>query len=114
MTGCDGPRGQRNRIRKATPSRANLLCAQLPVQNPLPRTHFKSDVLHRIPKKAGAVDRKEFRTLALQPVAAKVYVMVLREWLSEWLQQQLLEPQYGFRLGRGCADALVCLRSLLV
>ena len=38
--------------------------------------------------------------------------MVLRERLSKWLKQQHLEPQYGFIPGRGCADALLSLRSL--
>ena len=37
---------------------------------------FKHDVVIPIPKKAGADDCKDFRTLALQPVAAKVYAMV--------------------------------------
>ena len=63
-------------------------------------------------KKAGAGDCKKSRTLALQPVAAKVYAMVWRERLSKWLEQQLLELQYGFRHGRGCADAVFSLRSL--
>ena len=38
--------------------------------------------------------------------------MVLRKRSTKWLEQQLLEPQYGFRPGRGCADALFSLRSL--
>ncbi len=73
---------------------------------------FKRDVVILIPKKAGADGCKNYMTLALQPVAAKVYAMVLRERLSKWLEQQLLEPQYGFRPGRGCADAFFSLRSL--
>ena len=65
-----------------------------------------------ISKKLGAADCKDFRTLALQPVAAKVYALILRDKLSQWLQGPLLEPQCGFRPGRGCADALFCLRSV--
>ena len=73
---------------------------------------FKRDVVIPIPKKAGADNCKNCRTLALQIVAAKVYAMVLRERFSKWLEHQLVEPQYRFRPGRGCADALCSLRSL--
>ena len=73
---------------------------------------FKLDILIPIPKKSGPVQCKDFRTLALQPVAAKVYAMLLRNRLSEWLQQRLLEPQCGFRPGRSCADAPCSLRFL--
>ena len=73
---------------------------------------FTRDLLIPIPKKAGAADCKDFRTLALQPVAAKVYALILRDRLSQWLQGRLLEPQCGFRPGRGYADALFCLRSV--
>ena len=53
-------------------------------------------------------------TAVLEPVAAKACTMVLRERSSNWLEQQLLEPQYGFGPGRGCDDALFSLRSLCI
>ena len=59
------------------------------------RLKSKRDIVILIPKTAGADDCKTYRTAKLT-----VYAMVLRERLSKWLEQQLLEPQYGFRPGR--------------
>ena len=44
---------------------------------------FKRDPLIPVPKKTGVADCKNLRILTLQPVAAKVYAMLVRECLSD-------------------------------
>ena len=73
---------------------------------------FKRDVVIPIPKKGDSTDCSAYRTIVLQSVAGKAYTQLIRARLKGWLQQQLLEPQYGFRPDRSCSDALFSLRLL--
>ena len=73
---------------------------------------FKQDVVVPIPKKGDSTDCSAYRTIVLQSMAGKAYAQLIRARLKDWLQQQLLEPQYGFRPDRSCSDALFSLRLL--
>ena len=73
---------------------------------------FKQDILIPIAKKGDSSLCSNYRTIALQPIAAKAYANVLRARLFECLGDQLLEQQYGFRPDRSCADALFSLRRV--
>ena len=73
---------------------------------------FKHDAVIPIPKKGASTDCGAYRTIVLQSMAGKAYAQLIRARLKGWLQQQLLEPQYGFRPDKSCSDALFSLRLL--
>ena len=57
--------------------------------------HFKQDTLIPIAKKGDSSLCANYRTIALQSIAAKAYANVLGARLSKCLGTQLLEQQYG-------------------
>ena len=73
---------------------------------------FKQDILLPIPKKGDASLCSNYRTIALQSIAGKAYANVLSARLSEWLADNLLDEQCGFRPSRSTVDALFSLRLL--
>ena len=73
---------------------------------------FKQDILSPIPKKSDSSLCANYRTVALQSIAAKAYASVLRARLCQHIGGQLFEQQYGFRPDRSCTDALFSLRLL--
>ena len=58
---------------------------------------FKQDILLPIPKKGDASLCSNPRTIALQSIAGKAYANVLSARLSEWLANNLLDEQCGFK-----------------
>ena len=73
---------------------------------------FSSDIIKYMHKKGDSSECDNHRTITLQSVIGKVYASIIRARLQQWLEAQLLEPQCGFRPGRGCTDALFTLRQL--
>ena len=73
---------------------------------------FKQDILLPIPKKGDASLCSNYRTIALQSIAGKAYANVLSARLSQWLADNLLDEQCGFRPSRSTVDALFSLRLL--
>jgi len=73
---------------------------------------FKHDILLPIPKKGDASLCSNYRTVALQSIAGKAYANVLSARLSQWLADNLLDEQCGFRPSRSNVDALFSLRLL--
>ncbi len=73
---------------------------------------FKQDILLPIPKKGDASLCSNHRTIALQSIAGKACANVLSARLSEWLADNLLDEQCGFRPSRSTVDALFSLRLL--
>ena len=61
---------------------------------------FKQDILLPIPKKGDASLCTNYRTIALQSIAGKAYANVLSARLSQWLADNLLDEQCGFRPSR--------------
>ena len=72
---------------------------------------YKQDILG-IPKKGDSSLCTNYRTIALQSIAAKAYANVLRARLCQHFGDQLLEQQYGFRPDRSCTESLFSLRLL--
>jgi len=70
---------------------------------------FKQDILLPIPKKGDASLCSNYRTISLQNLAGKAYAIVLSARLSQWLADNLLDEQCGFRR---TVDALFSLRLL--
>ena len=63
-----------------------------------------------IPKKGDAFLRSNYRTIALHSIAGKAYANVLSACLSQWLSENLLDEQCGFRPSRTTVDALFSLQ----
>ena len=57
---------------------------------------------------------KNYRPIAILPVMAKLFSTVLYLRIAEHIDERLSEEQYGFRTGRGCADALRTMRVVVV
>ena len=70
---------------------------------------FRQDILLPIPKKGDTSLCSNYRTIALQSIVGKAYANVLSAGLSEWLADNLLDEQCGFRPNRSTMDALFCL-----
>ena len=73
---------------------------------------FKQDKLLPIPKKGDASLCSHYHTIALQSIPGKAYANVLSARLSEWLADNLLDEQCGFRPSRSTVDALFSLHLL--
>jgi hypothetical protein len=56
---------------------------------------------------------KNYRPISIIPVLAKLYSMILYNRIKVALDEQLADEQYGFRKGRGCADAVHILRAIV-
>jgi len=73
---------------------------------------WKRSLLVPVLKKGDPTVLDNFRGISLQSVAGKVYSMILRSHLGDWAESILSEAQCGFRRGRGCNDAIFCLKTL--
>jgi hypothetical protein len=56
---------------------------------------------------------KNYRPISIIPVLAKVYSTILYNRIKDDMDKRLAEEQYGFRRGRGCADAVHILRAII-
>ena len=54
----------------------------------------------------------EYRGISLLSIPGKVYALILRSRLENWAEGIMSETQSGFRPGRGCNDAIFCLKML--
>jgi hypothetical protein len=54
-----------------------------------------------------------YRPISIIPVLAKLYSTILYLLLGDLLETSLSDGQFGFRPGRGCADAVHILRSVI-
>ena len=61
---------------------------------------------------ATAIDN--YRGISLMSIPAKAYSILVGSRLKKWIDENLLEVQFGFRPHRGCCDAIFCTRRVLV
>ena len=56
-----------------------------------------------------------YRGISLLSIVGKIYAAVLQERLSKWCEKNgiIVEEQGGFRPGRGCADQIYVLMSII-
>ena len=57
-----------------------------------------------IPKKSNAKESATYCTIALISYASRIMVKILKVGLQEYVNQELLTEQAGFRKGRGIRD----------
>ena len=54
-----------------------------------------------------------YRPISIIPVMAKLFSTVLYGRIADHIQETLSEEQFGFRKGRGCADAVHVMRMIV-
>ena len=67
---------------------------------------WKRSVFIPIPKKGKAKERSNYLTIALISHARKVMINNLQVRLQQYVNQELLDVQYGFRKGRGTRNQI--------
>ena len=67
---------------------------------------WKRSVFTPIPKKGNDKECSKYRTIALISHASKVMLNILQVRLQQYINQELLGVQYGFRKGRGTRDQI--------
>ena len=65
---------------------------------------WKRSVFVLLPKKGNAKECSNYRTIALISHASKVMLKVLQARLQQYMNQELLHDQAGFKKGRGATD----------
>ena len=73
---------------------------------------WKRSLLVPVLKKGDPTVLDNFRGISLQSIAGKVYSLILRSHLTDWAESVLSEARCGFRRGRGCNNAIFCLKTL--
>ena len=67
---------------------------------------WKKSVFISIPKKGNAKEHSDYHTIALISHTNKVMLKILQARLQQYVNQELLEVQVGFRKGRGTRDQI--------
>ena len=87
------------------------LCNSIYKTGTLPK-EFLTSIFIPIPKKAGATDCKQFRTISLITHACKILLNIVHNRLKDTIDRNLSDDQNGFRKGRGTRESIFALRVL--
>ena len=74
---------------------------------------WKRSVFIPIPKKGNAKEYSNYHTIALISHAGKVRLKILQARLQQYVIQELLDVQAGFRKGRGTRDQIANIRWII-
>ena len=77
-----------------------------------PEDRVKS-VFVTIPKKNGATECSDHRTLALISHTSKILLRILLKRMQSSAESEMAEVQMGFRAGRGTRDQILNLRLIM-
>ena len=83
----------------------HLICQQIWKTHQWPQ-HWKMSVFIPIPKKGNAKECSNYYTIALMSHASKVILKILQARLQQYMNQELLNVQAGFKKGRGIRDQI--------
>ena len=81
------------------------ICQQIQKTQQWPQD-WKRSVFISIPKKGNPKECSNYRTIALISHASKVMLKILQARLQQYVNQELLDVQAGFRKGRGTRDQI--------
>ena len=73
---------------------------------------WKKALIVPVFKSGDACVLDNYRGISLLSVPGKVYSMIIGDRLKDWVDQQVLDVQSGFRPNRGCNDAIFSLRRI--
>ena len=74
---------------------------------------MKRSVFIAIPKKDKAKECSSYCTITLISHASKVMLKILQSRLQQYVNQELLDVQVGFRKGRGTRDQIANIRCII-
>jgi hypothetical protein len=64
--------------------------------------------------KKGTISKCEnYRVITLLPTAYKLFANIIRNKLNEYLGNEIIEKQCGFRTGRSCTDAIFTVQQII-
>ena len=86
----------------------DILCGRME-----PPSQWKAVHLKLIFKGGDAALPKNYRPISIIPVMAKLFSTILYSRMRDMVESNLSEEQFGFRRGRGCADAVHVLRLVV-
>ena len=66
-----------------------------------------------IHKKGSTAELKNYRPISLLNTLYKVFAAVLQRRMEKKVEEKLHDTQYGFRKGRGTAEAIHCIRRII-
>jgi len=78
-----------------------------------PPASWKETKLKVLFKKGDPKLPQNYRPISIIPVMAKLFSTVIYGRIADQIQSRLSEEQFGFRKGRGCADAVHVLRMIV-
>ena len=89
-----------------------FLCQSIYNTGYIPKDLTQS-VFITLPKKPGATNCSDFRTISIMSQVTKVLLKIVQERIREKVEFVLAEDQFGFRKGKGTREAVSCVRNLL-
>jgi len=66
-----------------------------------------------IHKKGTKSKCENYRGITLLPTAYKLFANIIRNRLSEYLEDEMVKEHCGFRKGRSCADAIFMVQEIM-
>ena len=66
-----------------------------------------------IPKKKGTLECEKHRTISIISQVAKIILRVIRNRIKNKVDENVKEEQYGYRKGKGTANAIFGLRMVI-
>eukprot|EP00959_Pyramimonas_sp_CCMP1952_P044114 922089-Pyramimonas_sp.AAC.1 len=79
----------------------------------LPPAEWRRMKFRVIFKKGDPAMPQNYRPIAILPVMAKLFSTVLYNRIATYIDARLGREQFGFRPGRGCADAIHIVRTIV-
>lgn len=74
---------------------------------------FEKNIVVPIPKKVGADNCKDFRTLCLTTHSSKILCRIIKNKIEKVAENILGEDQYGFRKDKGTREPILALRMII-
>ena len=77
------------------------------LENSAVATGLENSVFIPIPKKDNAKEYSNYHTIVLISLSGKLMLKILQASLQQYMNQELLDVQAGFRKGRGTRDQII-------
>jgi len=66
-----------------------------------------------IHKKGTKSKCENYGGISLLPTAYKLFANIIKKRLNEYLEEEMVEKQCGFRMGRSCTDAIFTVQQIM-
>jgi len=74
---------------------------------------WETGMVINIHKKETKSKFENYRGITLQPTAYKLFANIIKNRLDEYLEDEMVEEQCGFRKGRSCTDAIFTVKQIM-